>query len=53
MQVPRRPADVPMAAGGNPELSYNVLYAMAKEGKLRQVIKLRDGKYKMYHFYLD
>ncbi|MBQ8311351.1 MAG: hypothetical protein IJX80_10115 [Clostridia bacterium] len=35
------------------ELSYNVLYAMQKEGKLHKVLKLRNGRYPMYHFYLD
>ena len=36
-----------------PELNYNVLYAMQKEGKLHKVLKLRQGRYPMYHFYLD
>lgn len=36
-----------------PELSYNVLYAMHKEGKLRRTLGLRAGRYPMYHFYLD
>lgn len=36
-----------------PELNYNVLYAMHKEGKLRRTLGLRNGRYPMYHFYLD
>jgi len=36
-----------------PELSYQVLWAMHKEGKLRKVLGDRDGKYPMWHFYLD
>ncbi|MBE6588955.1 MAG: hypothetical protein E7643_02135 [Ruminococcaceae bacterium] len=35
------------------ELSYNVLFAMQKEGKLHKCLKLRNGRYPMYHFYLD
>ena len=36
-----------------PELSYQVLWAMQKEGKLRKVLGERSGKYPMWHFYLD
>ncbi len=36
------------------ELSYMVLWGMQTEGKLRRVLGSRaNGKYKMYHFYLD
>ena len=35
------------------ELSYNILFAMQKEGKLHKVLKLRRDRYPMYHFYLD
>ncbi len=35
------------------ELSYNILFAMEKEGKLRKCLKLRGGRYPMYHFYLE
>ncbi len=35
------------------ELTYNVLFALQKEGKLHKTLKLRNGRYPMYHFYLD